>query len=35
MKRVDPSTIDLRLRACIEEELASLPGARLIERKGR
>jgi hypothetical protein len=35
MKRVDLSTIDPQLRACIEEELASLPGAHLIKRKGR
>jgi len=35
MKRVDPRTIDPKLRACIEQELASLPGAYLIERKGR
>jgi len=27
--------IDAELRACIEEELASLPGARVIKRKGR
>ena len=35
MKRVDLSTIEPQLRACIEDELASLPGAYLIERKGR
>src|SRR5215471_923756 len=35
MKRVDLSTIDPQLRACIEQELASLPGAYVIERKGR
>ena len=35
MKRVDLNTIDPQLRACLEEELASLPGARLIKRKGR
>jgi hypothetical protein len=35
MKRVDLNTIDPKLRACIEEELASLPGTYLIERKGR
>jgi len=27
--------IDADLRACIEEELASLPGSRVIKRKGR
>ena len=35
MKRVDLNAIDPRLRACIEDELASLPGAHVIERKGR
>ena len=35
MKRVDPRTLDPQLRACVEQELASLPGARVIERKGR
>jgi len=34
MKRIDPNTIDPKLRACIEDELANLPGAYLIERKG-
>jgi len=28
-------TVDPQLRACIETELATLPGAHLIERKGR
>src|SRR5262245_55454788 len=37
MRDVDLGTepIDPDLRACIEEELASLPGARVIKRKGR
>jgi len=35
MKRGNLNTIDPDLRACIEQELASLPGAYLIERKGR
>jgi len=34
-ERVDIGEIDAGLRACIEEELASLPGAHLIKRKGR
>ena len=35
MKRVDPNSIDPKLPACIEGELARLPGAYVIERKGR
>jgi hypothetical protein len=37
MKRVNLSTepIDAELRACIEAELANLPGACVIKRKGR
>jgi hypothetical protein len=32
---VDIGEIDAGLRACIEAELASLPGSRLVKRKGR
>lgn len=37
MRNVDLSTerIDAELKSCIEEHLASLPGARVIKRKGR
>jgi hypothetical protein len=35
MRRVDIGEIDAGLRACVEEELATIPGAHLIKRKGR
>jgi len=32
---VDIGEIDAGLRACIETELASVPGSRVVKRKGR
>jgi hypothetical protein len=35
MREVDIGTLDPDLRACIEVELASMPGSRVIKRRGK